>query len=54
LGWSRYVRKALHTENYDGSDNINMPVMDRERYMNPETILKRMASIPTYSDALNE
>jgi hypothetical protein len=48
LAWSRFIRLTLHTENYDGSDNIDMPVMNRERYMNPSTILKRIALDPRY------
>jgi hypothetical protein len=54
LGWSRFVRKTLHSENYDGSDNIDMPVMDHERYMNPATILKRMTANPLYAGLLPE
>jgi hypothetical protein len=54
LAWSRFVRKQLNTVNYDGSDNINMPVMDHERYMNPNTILKRLEADPAYSEALRE
>ena len=48
LAWSSFIRRTLHTENYDGSDNIDMPVMNRERYMNPATILARIALDPQY------
>ncbi|HTQ27020.1 MAG TPA: hypothetical protein VMI35_02795 [Puia sp.] len=54
LAWSRFVRATLHSENYDGSDNIDMPVMDHERYMNPSTILTRMEAIPIYTEALQK
>ncbi len=49
LAWSNFVRKTMHTENWDGADNINMPVMNRERYMNPETIIKRIKSNHLYA-----
>jgi hypothetical protein len=45
LAWSRFVRTTLHTDNYDGADNIDKPMM-HERYMNPVTItghIKKMA-----------
>jgi hypothetical protein len=47
LDWSTSVRKAMHVENYDGADNVGEP-MTRERYMNPSTIRKRIASNPIY------
>jgi hypothetical protein len=49
LAWSNFVRKTMHTKNWDGADNINMPVMNRERYMNPETIIKRIKKDPLYT-----
>ncbi|HXL58651.1 MAG TPA: hypothetical protein VN958_20455 [Chitinophagaceae bacterium] len=49
LAWSNFVRKTMHTENWDGADNINMPVMNRERYMNPQTIMKRIEKNSLYS-----
>src|SRR4051794_31834449 len=49
LDWSTSVRKAMHVENYDGADNVDEP-MTRERYMNPSTIRKRIASSPIYND----
>jgi hypothetical protein len=49
LAWSNFVRKTMKTENWDGADNINMPVMNRERYMNPSTIMKRIEKDPLYS-----
>lgn len=48
LAWSTFVRATLHTDNYDGADNIDKPMM-HERYMNPETIKKRIAANPIYS-----
>jgi hypothetical protein len=48
LAWSRFVRGALQSENYDGSDNIDKPE-DHERYMNPTTIEKRIAVMPMYA-----
>jgi hypothetical protein len=51
LAWSRFVRTSLHSNNYEGSDNIDLPFMDHERYMNPSTIEKRIALNPLYSRA---
>jgi len=48
LAWSRFVRKALNTTNYDGADNINKPML-HERYMNPETIIERMKKLAIYN-----
>ena len=47
LAWSQFVRNALHSKNYDGADNIKKP-MNRERYMNPLTIIKRIEADPQY------
>ncbi len=47
LAWSRFVRNALHSKNYDGADNIKKP-MNHERYMNPPTIIKRIEADPQY------
>jgi hypothetical protein len=47
LAWSRFVRKALGTNNYDGADNINKPML-HERYMNPETIMEKMKTSTIY------
>jgi hypothetical protein len=47
LAWSRFVRTALHTDNYDGADNIDKPML-HERYMNPATILAKIAENPLY------
>ncbi len=51
LDWSTSVRKAMHVENYDGADNVGEPMM-RERYMNPSTIRKRIASNPIYNNVV--
>jgi len=51
LDWSTCVRKAMHVENYDGADNVGEPMM-RERYMNPSTIRKRIASNPIYNNVV--
>ena len=48
LAWSYFVRKALHTEFWEGADNIHRPIMTRERYMNPGTILNKMKKNPAY------
>lgn len=46
LAWSKFVRQTKHTKNWRGADNVhNMPMM-KERYMNPETIMKYIASMP--------
>jgi hypothetical protein len=47
LAWSSYVRQAMHKYNWDGADNVRRP-MTRERYMNPETIEKRIQQLPIY------
>ncbi len=47
LAWSTFVRSMLHTDNYDGADNIDKPMM-HERYMNPFTIKARIAESPIY------
>jgi len=49
LAWSTFVRRTMHTENWEGSHNINVPVMTRERYMNPSTIKKYIAANSLYS-----
>jgi hypothetical protein len=48
LEWSRFVRERLHTKNWEGSDNINEPIMTRERYMNPSTIQRRIQNSALY------
>jgi len=48
LAWSVFVRSMLHTDNYDGADNIDKPMM-HERYMNPPTIRARIAQNTMYS-----
>ena len=48
MEWSKFVRERLHTKNWEGSDNINKPVMERERYMNPATIQARMDNLAMY------
>ena len=47
LAWSRFVRASLHTGDYDGSDNIDKPML-HERYMNPATIIARMKKMDMY------
>lgn len=47
LAWSQFVRQTLHTNNYDGADNINKPMM-HERYMNPTTITTLMQNMKMY------
>lgn len=49
LSWSSFVRKNMNTKNWEGADNVNVPVMTRERYMNPSTIRKRIAADSLYS-----
>lgn len=51
LAWSRFVRATLHTDNYDGADNIDKPMM-RERYMNPNTIIAHIKAMPIYNKQL--
>lgn len=52
LSWSVFIRQTMHTENWDGADNIDEPVMKTERYMNPATIRKRISKDPQYATAL--
>ncbi|HEV8287199.1 MAG TPA: hypothetical protein VGQ09_22980 [Chitinophagaceae bacterium] len=47
LAWSSFVRQKMHNDNWDGADNVHQP-MERERYMNPSTIRKRIAENPIY------
>lgn len=49
LAWSKFVRSALHTSNYDGADNINKPMM-HERYMNPNTIEEHIKGMGVYKE----
>ena len=53
LAWSNYVRQAMHKYNWDGADNVHKP-MTRERYMNPETIEKRIQQLPLYQHASSD
>ncbi|HWB28319.1 MAG TPA: hypothetical protein VG738_22760 [Chitinophagaceae bacterium] len=48
LAWSRFVRATLHTNNYDGADNIDKPMM-HERYMNPATIMMHIKAMAIYN-----
>ena len=47
LDWSRYIRKTMHSENWDGPDYAHKQ-MSRERYMNPATIRKRISQSALY------
>jgi len=48
LSWSIFVRQVFNDKNWDGADNIDKGPMDRERYMNPSTIRRRIAQSPLY------
>ena len=50
LAWSIFVRRTMHTTNWEGADNIDASVMIRERYMNPSTIRKCIAADSLYSE----
>jgi hypothetical protein len=50
LAWSVFVRRTMHTKNWEGADNIDAPVMTRERYMNPSTIRRYIAADSLYSE----
>jgi hypothetical protein len=53
LEWSTYVRASLHRENWIGAGNANEEKnSNRERYMNPETIIRRIATEPIYNKTL--
>jgi hypothetical protein len=47
LDWSVYVRTALHRMDWIGPDKAHNP-MNKERYMNPSTIIKRIEENPAY------
>ena len=49
LAWSTYVRKTMNTVNWLGADYAHRP-KKRERYMNPATIMKRIAAEPIYHE----
>jgi hypothetical protein len=49
LDWSRFIRKKMNRENWDGPDYAHRP-MTKERYMNPPTIEKRIAADPIYKE----
>jgi len=46
LAWSTFVRTTMQTTNWRGADNVNNMPMKKERYMNPSTIEKYIASMP--------
>ena len=48
LAWSRFVRNALHSENWSGAGQILSGGMKRERYMNPSTIISQMGKLELY------
>jgi len=48
LAWSKFIRATMHTANWTGSGNINHGPMIRERYMNPDTIYKRIKEDQIY------
>jgi len=52
LDWSMSVRRAMKSANYDGADNVEKPMM-RERYMNPATIMKKIALNPLYKQRVS-
>ena len=47
--WSSLVRQKMNKTNWRGSDYVHRD-MNKERYMNPETILKRIAANPIYQN----
>lgn len=52
LSWSVNVREALHIKQWGGANNTKddkVKEHKRERYMNPETIIKYIASLPAYN-----
>lgn len=53
LDWSKYVRKALDIDNWGGAsnkDSLEKTGSKKQRYMNPETIEKYIASNPNYQN----
>lgn len=53
LDWSKYVREALKINNWGGAsneDSLKKNGSKKQRYMNPETIEKYIASNPIYQN----
>lgn len=49
LEWSKYVRLSLHRDNWIGAGNVEEENgSNRERYMNPSTILRKIEEEPIY------
>jgi hypothetical protein len=48
LEWSIFVRKTMNTVNWGGPDNVHRK-NNRERYMNPSTIVARIKADPLYN-----
>jgi hypothetical protein len=48
LSWSVYVRKTLYRKNWLGAGDADETTSSRERYMNPSTIKKKIASTSIY------
>jgi len=40
--WSSFIRKTMHVQNWRGADYVNDTHNTVERYMNPDTILRKM------------
>lgn len=49
LSWSMSVRENLKTDNWRGANNIPFK-SNKERYLNPETIIHYIHSLPLYSE----
>jgi hypothetical protein len=47
LAWSTHVRKEMKAVNWDGPDHVHRS-KKRNRYMNPDAILKKISMIPLY------
>ncbi|WP_291131663.1 hypothetical protein [Flavobacterium sp. UBA7682] len=48
LDWSKWVRQNLGRDNWRGANNITINPK-KERYMNPESILKMINELPIYN-----
>ena len=51
LSWSEYATESLRINEPDQPTKLE-GIIERERYMHPETIRKEMAALPIYSEDL--
>lgn len=54
LAWSNFVRKAFQSSYQEGNETELKGLLQRERYMHPATIRKRINASKLYADTLSE